>query len=215
MFYVSPSEFVGRRDIRVLGIDPSIANCGWGVIEVGRLVECGVIHPASRGEFERYEEIERRLTEVIERLKPDIASVEQFQHFFRAPEGATEPNGSRRGRHNRKQANPDSMFKLKGAQTTVVSTCLRLGLGVVCYFPQQWKGAKEKSVNRMMMDGLYKVKLPNDDTADGVGLAHHYLSFRRGIDPVMYSGEPQGDVRLWVQPIDPLASARKALRKSA
>lgn len=95
MHLISPRVFLNRRQLRVLGVDPSIANCGWGVIEPGQLVGMGIIHTdAGLDEFERYEWIAKELTRLIEEHRPEVAVVEQFQHFFRSPAGDAEGDGS-------------------------------------------------------------------------------------------------------------------------
>ena len=95
MHLISPRVFLNRRQLRVLGVDPSIANCGWGVIEPGQLVGMGIIHTAAGlDEFERYEWIAKELARLIEEHRPEVAVVEQFQHFFRSPTGDAEGDGS-------------------------------------------------------------------------------------------------------------------------
>ncbi len=79
------------ESITVIGIDPGSRNMGWGVVRevsgVLRLVDCGVIRPPLKGEFaERLGFIFRELHNVVVRLKPDEASVEQV---FTAKNAAT------------------------------------------------------------------------------------------------------------------------------
>ena len=82
---------------------------------------------------------------------------------------------------------------------------------MVRYYPVQWKGNGKKEVNRSLMGAVFKQEMPNDDTADGVGLAYHYLSARRALDPMMYAGEaPEGAV-VYREPVDVYAAARAKL----
>lgn len=68
-----------------LGIDPGIADTGFGLIRRdGMKLTClayGSIKTSSRKELpERLEELHNQLTEIISRFKPDLAAVEEL--FF-------------------------------------------------------------------------------------------------------------------------------------
>jgi crossover junction endodeoxyribonuclease RuvC len=68
--------------VRVLGIDPGSETTGWGVIEGEarryRLVEYGAIKAPPRERFSsRLLKISDGIEAVIERLKPDVCSVEE------------------------------------------------------------------------------------------------------------------------------------------
>ena len=68
--------------MRVLGIDPGSETTGWGVIEGEarryRLVEYGAIKAPPRDQFSsRLLKISNGIEAVIERLKPDVCSVEE------------------------------------------------------------------------------------------------------------------------------------------
>lgn len=71
---------------RILGIDPGIGICGFGLIETktradARALDFGVVTTKIRGELPaRLKELYDSLTEVFEETKPEIASVEKL--FF-------------------------------------------------------------------------------------------------------------------------------------
>lgn len=69
----------------ILGIDPGLARCGYGVIseEKGQLylLECGLIQTdSSLSEAERLREIYQKAIELIEGFNPNIVAVEQIFH---------------------------------------------------------------------------------------------------------------------------------------
>ena len=71
-----------RKNVRVLGIDPGSETTGWGVIEGEArryaLVEYGTIKAPPRDRFSsRLLKISDGIEAVIERLKPDVCSVEE------------------------------------------------------------------------------------------------------------------------------------------
>ena len=79
------------QSITIIGIDPGSRNTGWGVVRevsgVLQLVDCGVIRPPLDGEFaSRLGVIFKEMHQVLGRLKPDEASVEQV---FTAKNAAT------------------------------------------------------------------------------------------------------------------------------
>jgi crossover junction endodeoxyribonuclease RuvC len=71
-----------RAFTRIIGIDPGLRRCGWGIIEASgnRLVfvAAGVITPQVTGALaERLVFLHNGLNEVIARYKPDEAAVEE------------------------------------------------------------------------------------------------------------------------------------------
>ncbi|MCI0651671.1 MAG: crossover junction endodeoxyribonuclease RuvC [Planctomycetes bacterium] len=73
------------RPRRVLGIDPGLANVGWGVVDLSGsrllLVEHSAIHSTTaEPHADRLREIYRGLTAVIERLRPESIAVEEVFH---------------------------------------------------------------------------------------------------------------------------------------
>jgi crossover junction endodeoxyribonuclease RuvC len=72
------------KNLRLLGIDPGTRCVGWGLIERSasdnslRLIECGCIAPNGKLELkQRLAEIFSQLEEIITRLKPDAAALEE------------------------------------------------------------------------------------------------------------------------------------------
>jgi crossover junction endodeoxyribonuclease RuvC len=68
--------------VRIIGIDPGLRRCGWGVIEStgNRLtfVACGTITPATEGSLaDRLVELHRGISGVIDEHRPDEAAVEE------------------------------------------------------------------------------------------------------------------------------------------
>ncbi|WP_058233877.1 crossover junction endodeoxyribonuclease RuvC [Devriesea agamarum] len=69
--------------MRVLGIDPGLTRCGFGVIDAGtgrsaRLVDVGVVRsPSTDSIDQRLLVVSRGLTEIIERYAPDAVAVER------------------------------------------------------------------------------------------------------------------------------------------
>jgi crossover junction endodeoxyribonuclease RuvC len=77
--------------MRVLGVDPGLQRTGYALLDCARsverpeVVEAGVFR-LTRGESvaDRLVELERDLSEAIERLRPDAAAVEKlFSHYKR------------------------------------------------------------------------------------------------------------------------------------
>lgn len=71
--------------LRVLGIDPGLADVGWGLIDwterssKARLVDYGVIQtPAGSPLAERLDQIYSRLSAIIEKFCPDAVSIEEL-----------------------------------------------------------------------------------------------------------------------------------------
>lgn len=68
--------------VRIIGIDPGLRRCGWGIVESSgsRLsyVACGTIMPPTQAALaERLVLLHRGLLELIERYRPDEAAVEE------------------------------------------------------------------------------------------------------------------------------------------
>jgi crossover junction endodeoxyribonuclease RuvC len=68
--------------VRIIGIDPGLRRCGWGVIESEgnrlRFVACGTVTPAVSGALaDRLAELHARLRALIELHRPDEAAVEE------------------------------------------------------------------------------------------------------------------------------------------
>jgi len=155
------------RTIRILGIDPGLLRCGWGVIDYidNRLsfVAGGVIKPPSKAPMaERLCAIDEGLTEVIAAWHPHEAAIEEtFANM-----------------------NPASTLKLGMARGVAFIAPARAGLPVGEYAANAVKkavvGAGHASKEQVQM--MVKVLLPKAtfeiaDTADALAVAichaHH------------------------------------------
>ena len=67
--------------MKILGIDPGIGICGFGLIENDKALDFGVVTTVIGAPLpSRLKELYEGLTEVIETTKPDVVSVEKL--FF-------------------------------------------------------------------------------------------------------------------------------------
>ena len=69
------------RATRILGLDPGLRRTGWGVIERDgtrlKFIECGVVTSDSEMSLaDRLVALHEGLSAVIERLRPEVAAVE-------------------------------------------------------------------------------------------------------------------------------------------
>jgi len=79
--------------MRILGIDPGLAECGYGVVEGTdggvRLVEAGVIKTPSRTTLEvRLERIYEDTCQVLDEFAPDVTAIEQLYSHYDHPRTA-------------------------------------------------------------------------------------------------------------------------------
>ena len=146
----------------ILGIDPGLAIVGWGVLESVR----GSVRPVAYGAIttpahtpieERLLMIERDLTEIIEKYRPDEMAVEEL--FF--------------------TNNITTGIAVAEARGVILCTAHRLGVKVAEYTPPQVKQAVVgygKAEKHQVMDmtkrllGLQQMPKP-DDAADAIALA--------------------------------------------
>ena len=68
--------------MRILGIDPGLQKCGWGIIESEgsglRFVMCGLIKTTqSKNLPERLAEIDHQMTNILLKFRPDMAAIEE------------------------------------------------------------------------------------------------------------------------------------------
>ncbi len=83
-----PESFIDtskKSRVRVLGIDPGLANTGWGVVDFldsrYKLIDYGVIETKKENTHgERLLEIYNRMQSVVNEFKPDVAGMESL--FF-------------------------------------------------------------------------------------------------------------------------------------
>ena len=149
------------RTTRILGIDPGLRRTGWGVIELEgtrlSFVECGVVTSDSEMALaERLVALHEGISSVIERLRPDVAAVEQT--FV--------------------NKDPVATLKLGQARAIALLVPARAGLMVAEYAPNQVKksvvgvGHAEKE----QVHAMVKVLLPHStaktpDAADALAVA--------------------------------------------
>ena len=146
----------------ILGIDPGFAIVGWSVIESERgnirPIAFGAITTPAHTDIEaRLLMIERDLTSVIEKYKPDEMAIEEL--FF--------------------NTNITTGIAVAEARGVIICTAHRLGVKISEYTPLQVKqavvgyGRAEKHQVIAMVTSLLKLDKPPkpDDTADAVAIA--------------------------------------------
>ncbi len=156
------------RATRILGLDPGLRRTGWGVIERdgSRLsfIECGVVTSDSEMALaDRLVALHEGLSGVIERLRPEVAAVEQT--FV--------------------NKDPVATLKLGQARAIALLVPARAGLMVAEYAPNQVK----KSVvgvghaDKDQVHAMVKILLPQSnakgpDAADALAIAitHAHMS---------------------------------------
>jgi crossover junction endodeoxyribonuclease RuvC len=159
--------------MRVLGIDPGSETTGWGVIESDgrgyRLVEYGTARAPARDRFAvRLLKIADALEAVIERLQPNVCSIEEA--FF--------------------AVNVKTALKLGQVRGVVLLVAERAGLEINEYSPRLVKqtivgyGAAEKHQVQEMVRLLLRLNVAPQpfDAADALALAitHiHHANFAR------------------------------------
>jgi crossover junction endodeoxyribonuclease RuvC len=152
--------------LRILGIDPGLRRCGWGIVDhrAGRLgyVDCGVIAPAADAPLaERLAAIHAGIVGVLARHQPDQAAIEDsFVHV-----------------------NPDSALKLGHARAAAMLAPALSGLLVAEYAPRLVKqavtgkgGAEKEQVAvmvRMLLPGARAAADAADALAVAICHAHH------------------------------------------
>ncbi len=150
------------RVVKVLGIDPGLANTGYGVVQrrSGRLaaLDGGVITTEAGEPVERrLTRLHRRVTELLAEHDPDVVALEEL--YF--------------------GQNARSAFAVGQARGVVVLAAGQRGLTTVGYTPQQVKGAvcgtgraEKDQVQRMVQALLGLTELPRPDhAADALAVA--------------------------------------------
>lgn len=146
----------------VLGIDPGIGRCGWGLIESvnGRfkLIDCGCVETQIKGDVEkRLLQIDSEIEQIIKKYKPNVLSIEDL--FF----------GN----------NSTTAFAVGQARGVVLLLAGKYRLPVSVYNPMEVKlaltgyGKAEKGQVAQMVKAILKLeKLPKlDDTTDALAIA--------------------------------------------
>lgn len=145
----------------ILGIDPGLARVGYGLIdcnEAGRkMIDCGIIK-TEKGESEgkRMVEIAKDLSYLIQKCKPQIASVERF--FFY------------------KSSTTISVVQARGV---IIMTLAKYKIPVVEFPPMQIKLAvtgsghakKDEVIGGVMRELNLKEAPRPDDAADALAIA--------------------------------------------
>jgi crossover junction endodeoxyribonuclease RuvC len=147
--------------VRIIGIDPGLRHCGWGVLEITgtRLVfvACGTVHPPDKEALsERLAFLHRGMAEVVRQFGPDEAAIEET--FVNKDARAT--------------------LKLGAARGAAMLAPALAGLSVAEYAPNQVKkavtgaGHAEKQQIRMMVGVLLpKADPTTEDAADALAIA--------------------------------------------
>ena len=146
----------------VLGIDPGVANTGYGIVahDRGRLValDGGVVEtPPGRDAGARLAEIHARVGELMDGYRPDAVAVEDL--YF--------------------GANARSAFAVGHARGAIMLAAGERGIACRGYTPQQVKGAvcgsgraDKEQVQRMVQTLLALPELPRPDhAADALAVA--------------------------------------------
>jgi crossover junction endodeoxyribonuclease RuvC len=160
----------------ILGIDPGTLVMGYGLILCSgnrlTLVEMGVLKmPARKDAFERLGLIHKRLTELINRFRPQDFAIEA--PFF--------------------GKNVQSMLKLGRAQGVAIATAMHAGLPVTEYSPRKIKqsitgngGSGKEQVWKMLQNILELEKeIDAYDASDALAVAvcHHFQQHFPGKEP--------------------------------
>ncbi|MEM7644104.1 MAG: crossover junction endodeoxyribonuclease RuvC [Pseudomonadota bacterium] len=146
--------------MRVLGIDPGLRACGWGVIETEgsrvRFVACGTIRPSGADLGTRLWALHTGLTEIVDSYAPQAAAVEE-----------TFSN-----------ANPRATLKLGQARGIAMLVPAQAGLTVGEYAPNSVKKAvvgvghaAKEQIGHMVRLQLPGCDPDSDDAADALAIA--------------------------------------------
>jgi crossover junction endodeoxyribonuclease RuvC len=149
------------RETRVLGIDPGVSRCGYGVVvrDAGRLraVACGVLRtPASDPLPQRLLALADELGALISEVAPSVVAVERV--LF--------------------QVNVRTAMSVGQASGLALAAAARAGVPVVQYSPNEVKlavtgdgRAGKAAVQSMVARVLALRELPPPDAADALALA--------------------------------------------
>lgn len=150
-----------KNAVRILGVDPSLVACGWGMIEAEgnklRYIGHGVIRPDRKAELPvRLQTLFESLTCIIKECDPDSAAVEEA--FMKD--------------------NPNSALKLGQARAACVLAATQSGLSVGEYSPRSVKksvvgtGAADKAQVAHMINVLLPgANVKAGDAADALAIA--------------------------------------------
>ncbi|MBL7106390.1 MAG: crossover junction endodeoxyribonuclease RuvC [Phycisphaerae bacterium] len=149
--------------MRILGIDPGLQVCGYALLEFDscgeELVEAGVCRIDPQNELaERLNQIAGDISEILERLSPDVAAVEELYSHYE---------------------HPRTSILMGHARGVILQQCSAKGIKVESYAATKIKksltgngrATKEQmqlSIQRVL--GLSEVPEPND-VADAIAVA--------------------------------------------
>ncbi|MDR1026664.1 MAG: crossover junction endodeoxyribonuclease RuvC [Lactobacillus sp.] len=154
--------------MRILGLDPSLASTGWGIIEADgnriRYVADGVIKTdAKMDPAKRLVALHKGVCEIIEIYKPDEAAIEKV--FL--------------------NTNPESSLKLGQGRGVIMLAPALYDLPVAEYEPNKIKKAvvgvghaQKDQVGMMIKVLLPGCKPKNNDSADALAVAICHNNFR-------------------------------------
>ena len=154
--------------MRILGIDPGLARVGYGVIDVianqKHLLDCGIISTEkSHKDEDRMVEICDDLSQLIERWKPEVSSVEKF-FFYRS----------------------STTINVVQARGVILMTLARKKIPIFEFAPMQIKLAvagtgkanKSEVLEAVMQELNLKDPPRPDDAADALAIALTYFFLR-------------------------------------
>lgn len=156
--------------MKILGIDPGMAIVGYGMIGVENdqieLLTSGSIQTDKKlDDSKRLLEIYNDLSQIVEKYKPDCASVEQL-FFFK---------------------NQKTIIPVAEARGVILTVLEKYGIPIYSYTPMEVKQvltgygrAEKKEVEQMVRLTLNSDNLPKlDDTVDAIAIAIcHSRSFK-------------------------------------
>jgi crossover junction endodeoxyribonuclease RuvC len=146
--------------MRILGIDPGTTRTGYGLIEKNggvRLIDSGLINGGEVHPDKRLVLLEKELTKLIKRLKPDLVSLEKL--FF--------------------SKNKRTAMSVSEARGVIMLTVRKLGVPVLEFTPNEIKAmvagngrAGKEEVRRAVRYtlGLHSIPGP-DDISDALAVA--------------------------------------------
>lgn len=144
----------------VLGIDPGLSRCGYGVVQPGpscAVVACGILRtPPSDPLPDRLAALEADLTELVAEVSPRAMAVERV--LF--------------------QANVRTAISVGQASGIALAVAARAHVPVAHYSPNEVKlavtgfgGAEKHQVQAMVQRLLSLAEMPSPDAADALALA--------------------------------------------
>lgn len=154
----------------IIGIDPGIARCGWGVIQKEHstisTIDYGCINTSAKDDdAQRLYKLYKEITAIIKKYKPDLMAVEKL--FFASNSKTAIMVGQARG----------AILVSAGlAEIPVESyTPLEVKLAITGY----GKASKDQ-IQQMVMKSLKLKTVPQpDDTADALAVAITYCFMKR------------------------------------